>query len=89
MAVMVTITGQADHRREAEVVDLPAEGLLVERNGRPRVSGVEITEIPCTRLVDHLHPPASPGLPDAELDALRIGQHRAPAALYRKLRSVA
>src|SRR5580693_4580625 len=78
---MVTITGSADHRREAEVVDLPAEGLLVERHSRLGVSRVEIAEIPCTRLVDHLRPQASPGLPDAELDALRIGQRRATAAL--------
>src|SRR5580692_7124559 len=69
---VVTITGPADHRREAEVIDLPAKGILVERHSRPGVTRVEIAEIPSTRLVTHLRPWASPGPPEAELNALRI-----------------
>lgn len=56
VAEVVTVFGPADHHREPQVVCLPAECVLVERNGCPGVSRVEIAEIPTPQLIDHLRP---------------------------------
>ena len=80
---MVAVAGPADKQREAQVIDLPVECVLVERHVRAGVGRVEIAEVPGSRQIGHLCPCAALCLPDAELGTLRIGQYGAAAALSR------
>ena len=67
---VVAVARAADHRREAEVLHRPAEHVGVEGD-RVRLVGVQVAEVPRSRLVDDLGSGVLAGLPQAEGDARR------------------
>src|SRR5687767_6767661 len=60
---VIAVAQFADHGRETEVVELPAEDTCVEGDRRFRVRGVQVTEVPGAGSVRSLYAGSSGGLP--------------------------
>src|SRR5260370_41531898 len=71
---MVAVAGAPDHRREADVVELPPEERGIEPDGSGRVAGVQIAEVPPARPVGELVFQPPPPLPQTEAGTPWIDQ---------------